>query len=115
HMLGLLARIFLVPPTRNNADAVSHHYSLGDEFYLTFIDKRYRMYSHGHFRRDDESLEDAQEHKLEDMVNGLGLKPGMRLLDIGGGWGPVPDYAGSRGVKVTSVTLAPDSKAYIDR
>lgn len=113
--LALLARVLFVPPTRNNEVAVADHYSYGDDFYLSFIDTRYRMYSHGHFRREDETLEDAQDHKLEDMFNMLGLKPGMRLLDIGGGWGPVPQYAGERGVKVTSVTLAPDSQKYIER
>jgi cyclopropane-fatty-acyl-phospholipid synthase len=39
----------------------------------------------------------------------------MRLLDIGGGWGPVPAYCGARGVKVTSLTLAPDSQRFIQR
>lgn len=113
--LQVLGRVLLVPGTKNNADAVADHYSYGDDFYLTFIDKRYRMYSHGHFHRDDESLEEAQEHKLETMYKMLGLRPGMRLLDIGGGWGPVPQYAGERGVEVTSVTIAPDSERYIQR
>jgi cyclopropane-fatty-acyl-phospholipid synthase len=113
--LALLARVMFVPATRNNADAVADHYSYGDDFYLGFLDKRYRMYSHGHFRREDEPLEDAQEHKLEDMYGALDLKPGMKLLDIGGGWGPVPQYAGERGVEVTSLTIAPDSKRFIER
>jgi cyclopropane-fatty-acyl-phospholipid synthase len=113
--LGVLARALLVPGTKNNADAVADHYNYGDDFYLTFIDKRYRMYSHGHFHTDDESLEEAQEHKLETMFKMLGLKPGMRLLDIGGGWGPVPQYCGERGVEVTSVTIAQDSERYIQR
>ncbi len=113
--LQLLGRVLFLPGTKNNADAVGDHYNYGDEFYLSFIDKRYRMYSHGHFHTDDESLEEAQEHKLETMYNSLGLKPGMRLLDIGGGWGPVPQYAGERGVEVTSVTVAQDSERYINR
>ena len=59
------------------------HYSRGDDFYLSYIDKRYRFYSHGLFESDDETLEEASEHKLESMWNGLELKPGMRLLDVG--------------------------------
>jgi cyclopropane-fatty-acyl-phospholipid synthase len=104
-----------VPDTRNNRKAVGDHYSLGDDFYLTFIDKKYRIYSHGHFRSEDETLERSQEHKLEDMFSALRLQPGMRLLDIGGGWGPVPQYCGERGVQVTSLTLAPDSQSFIQR
>jgi len=112
---SLLGRIFLVSDRKNNAEAIAAHYSLGDDFYLTFIDQKYRIYSHGHFRHPDESLEDAEEHKLQDMFDMLQLKPGMRLLDIGGGWGPVPQFCGERGVRVTSVTLAKDSHAYISR
>lgn len=65
--------------------AISSHYSLGDDFYLNFIDQRWRFYSHGIFRREDESIEEASEHKLERMFSSLELKPGMRLLDIGAG------------------------------
>jgi cyclopropane-fatty-acyl-phospholipid synthase len=113
--LKLLARVLFVSGTRNNADAVADHYSYGDDFYLSFLDTRYRMYSHGHFHRDDESLEDAQENKLRTMYESLGLRPGMRLLDIGGGWGPANQYAGERGVEVTSLTVAQDSKHFIER
>jgi cyclopropane-fatty-acyl-phospholipid synthase len=113
HWLGLAYRIWAVPEEKNNVDAITAHYSFGDDFYLSFLDKEYRIYSHGHFRHDGESLERAQEHKLADAFELVGAKPGMRILDIGGGWGPVPQYFGERGVKVTSVTLAPDSHRFI--
>jgi cyclopropane-fatty-acyl-phospholipid synthase len=105
--------LFLHTPTRVNARAIGHHYTLGDDFYLSFIDQRYRFYSHCIFRTDDETLEQAAEHKLESMWNGLGLRAGMRLLDIGGGWGGVTEYCGARGVHVTSLTLVEDSARYI--
>ena len=111
--LRFLYELFLRSATAANRDAIHEHYTLGDDFYLTFIDKRYRFYSHCVFHSDDEELEDAAEHKLETMWNRLGLKPGMRLLDIGGGWGGVPQYCGPRGVHVTSVTLVEDSANYI--
>ncbi|HEY3594393.1 MAG TPA: class I SAM-dependent methyltransferase [Polyangiaceae bacterium] len=113
HWLSLMYRVFAVPESKNNVEAITAHYQFGDDFYLSFLDKDYRIYSHGHFRNDSETLEQSQEHKLADAFEMVGAKPGMRILDIGGGWGPVPQYFGERGVKVTSVTLAPDSHRYI--
>lgn len=113
--LGFAARLMLFSPTKVNAAAINKHYTLGDDFYLTFIDKRYRFYSQCVFRDDNDSLEDAAEYKLESMWNSLELRPGMRLLDIGGGLGGVTQYCGERGVHVTSLTLAEDSAAYIRR
>jgi cyclopropane-fatty-acyl-phospholipid synthase len=111
--LRFASQLFLQSPRLVNSRSVSQHYSFGDDFYLTYIDQRFRFYSQCLFRSDDESLEDASEHKLESMWNALGLQPGMRLLDIGGGWGGVTEYCGSRGVHVTTLTLAPDSANYI--
>jgi Cyclopropane fatty acid synthase and related methyltransferases len=107
-----LLYLFLYVPTWVNRKAVAHHYTLGDNFYLTFIDSRYRFYSHCLFHSDDETLEQASEHKLESMYRALDLRPGMRLLDIGGGWGGVSEYCGERGIQVTALTLAEDSYRY---
>ncbi|KAJ5675768.1 S-adenosyl-L-methionine-dependent methyltransferase [Penicillium macrosclerotiorum] len=106
---------FVRTATTMNAKAIGDHYSRGDDFYLTFIDKRFRFYSHGLFQRPDETIEEASEHKLESMFNGLGLKEGMRILDIGGGWGGITQYCGPRGVHVTTLTIAPDSARFIQR
>ncbi|MGH8884157.1 MAG: class I SAM-dependent methyltransferase [Egibacteraceae bacterium] len=111
--LRFATQLFLRSPTWVNSRAIDNHYTLGDDFYLTFLDKRYRFYSHCLFQSDDETLEQAAEHKLESMWNALGLRPGMRLLDIGGGWGGVTEYCGARGVHVTSLTLTEDSANYI--
>jgi cyclopropane-fatty-acyl-phospholipid synthase len=113
--LDFLAQLFLRAPTWVNRKAISDHYTLGDDFYLSFIDRRYRFYSHCLFKNDADTLEDAAEHKLESMWQALDLRPGMRLLDIGAGWGGVTEYCGARGVHVTSVTLVPDSYNYIKK
>lgn len=117
--VGLLAKLWLArafrPMSRENSAAIESHYSRGDDFYLTFIDKRWRFYSHGLFHSEDESIEEASEHKLERMYESLQLKPGMRLLDIGAGWGGVEQYCGARGVHVTGLTIAPDSHRYVSR
>jgi cyclopropane-fatty-acyl-phospholipid synthase len=111
--LRFAAELLVQSPISVNSRAISQHYSFGDDFYLTFIDQRFRFYSHCVFHSEGESLEDAAEHKLETMWNALGLQPGMRLLDIGGGWGGVTEYCGARGVHVTSLTLVQDSANYI--
>jgi cyclopropane-fatty-acyl-phospholipid synthase len=104
---------FLLPPTWVNSRAIRHHYTLDDQLYLTFLDRRYHLYSHCLFASDAEELEDAAEHKLAAMWNALGLQPGMRLLDIGGGWGGAAVYCSSRGVHVTSLTLTEQSADFI--
>jgi cyclopropane-fatty-acyl-phospholipid synthase len=112
--LKFIYELFLKSATWVNKHAVAAHYSFGDDFYLTFIDSKYRFYSHGLFHSDDETLEQASEHKLESMYSALQLKPGMRLLDIGAGWGGVHQYCGPRGIHVTALTLAEDSYNYVD-
>ena len=117
--IGLAARfmrdLFLWPSAWINRRAIADHYSLGDDFYLSFTDREYHFYSHCVFHSDDETLEQAAEHKLEQMFEALRLKPGMRLLDIGGGWGAVMKYCAPRGVHVTSLTLVEDSYRYISK
>ena len=109
---GFLRDLFVRGSQAVNRKSIAKHYTFGDDFYLHFIDEAYRFYSHCLFREDDESLEKAAENKLETMFDGLGLEPGMRLLDIGAGWGGVHEYCGPRGIHVTSVTLTEDSKNY---
>lgn len=112
-ILRFLSLLFLTAPTRANRAAIADHYSFGDDFYHAFIDRRYHFYSHGIFHAESETIEEASEHKLERMWSALELRPGMHLLDIGGGWGGVARYCAPRGVRVTSLTLAPDSRNYI--
>ncbi len=106
--VGLLAKLWLKrivrPLTGENKAAIESHYSLGDDFYLKFIDRRWRFYSHGLFHDETETIEEASEHKLERMFTSLRLKPGMRLLDIGAGWGGVEEYCGKRGINVTDLS-----------
>ncbi|KAG6037781.1 hypothetical protein E4U41_004736 [Claviceps citrina] len=99
--------------TRMNAKVIGSHYGRGDAFYLTFVDKRFRLYSHGLFKSPAESIEEASQHKMEAIFSELGLEPGMRILDIGGGWGGVTQYCAARGIHVTTITIAEDGARYI--
>jgi cyclopropane-fatty-acyl-phospholipid synthase len=97
---------------RKDADWIAEHYDEDPEFYLTFLDV-HRCYSHGYFTSDDESLDSATERKLATALRESGARPGDRVLDIGAGWGAFTEYAGKRGVQVTSLTISKQSEQYV--
>jgi cyclopropane-fatty-acyl-phospholipid synthase len=109
------ADLLFRPSTWINQRSIADHYSFGDDFYLSFTDRNHHFYSHCVFHSDDETLEEAADHKLEQMFDALRLKQGMRLLDIGGGWGAVMKYCAPLGVHVTSLTLVQDSYRFIEK
>ena len=90
-----------------DARAVRHHYDLPPEFFELFLGPS-MTYSCAVFSRGATTLEQAQETKLEMVATKLDLKPGMRVLDIGCGWGSFAIHAAERhGVKVVGITLSP--------
>ncbi|MGF9563289.1 cyclopropane-fatty-acyl-phospholipid synthase family protein [Neorhizobium sp. JUb45] len=90
---------------------VAHHYDLGNEFYKLFLDDN-MLYSCAYFREDGETLEQAQRNKLRLLAAKLGLKPGMKVLDIGCGWGDLALYLASlEDVQVLGVTLSKEQQA----
>ena len=87
---------------------VTHHYDLTRQFYELFLDED-RQYTMAYFIDPAHSLERAQIDKQALIAAKLRLKPGMRLLDIGCGWGGLGLYLNRRfGVEVLGVSLAPD-------
>jgi len=81
------------------------HYDIGNELYKNMLDSRMN-YSCGYWQKAD-NLEDTQIVKLELTCKKLQLKPGMRLLDIGCGWGAMSKYAAKNyGVKVVGITIS---------
>ena len=83
----------------------NHHYDLGNGLYGAMLDAR-MIYSCGYWARA-ETLEEAQEAKLELIFRKLGLAPGMRVLDIGCGWGGAARLAAERhGVEVVGITVS---------
>lgn len=114
HIIKFLFSLGMLSSGKLNKKSVDFHYSLGDEFYLKFLDTHARFYSECLFETGNETLEEAAEHKLKVIYDSLELAPGKHLLDIGSGWGGILSYAASRGVKVTSLTLAEDSYNYVN-
>jgi cyclopropane-fatty-acyl-phospholipid synthase len=92
-------------PVRDAA-AIHYHYDVGNEFYKLWLDRR-MVYSCAYFRSAEDSLDVAQEAKLDLICRKLRLKPGDRLLDIGCGWGGLIMYAAEHyGVDATGITLS---------
>ena len=89
-----------------DARSVRHHYDLPPEFFGLFLD-RSMTYSCAIFSRGAETLEEAQDEKLELVCTKLALAPGDRVLDIGCGWGSFAAHAATRhGVEVVGITLS---------
>lgn len=89
-----------------DAEAVRHHYDVSNEFFALFLD-RTMTYSCALFEAGVESLEDAQRAKLDLICRKLGLEPGMRMLDIGCGWGSLAIHAAREyGASVWGITLS---------
>jgi len=90
-----------------DAAAVRYHYDVGNEFFSLFLDDS-MTYSCGIFSRGALTLEEAQATKLDLVATKLGLEPGMKVLDVGCGWGSFAMHAATAyGCNVTGVTLSP--------
>ena len=86
--------------------AVTYHYNVSNDFYSLWLDKR-MAYSCAYFHSPEDSINLAQEQKLEHICRKLRLQPGQRLLDIGSGWGGLILYAAQHyGVDATGITLS---------
>ncbi|MGH8864266.1 MAG: class I SAM-dependent methyltransferase [Burkholderiales bacterium] len=93
--------------------AIQHHYDVGNEFYGLWLDRN-RVYSCAYFRKPDDSLDLAQEQKLEHICRKLDLQPGERFLDIGCGWGGLILWAAQRyRAKATGITLSRNQYEYV--
>ena len=91
---------------RRDAAAVRAHYEVGNDFYALWLDRRL-VYSCAYFKTGRESIDAAQDAKLEHICRKLRLRAGEHLLDIGCGWGALIMYAAARyGVRALGVTLS---------
>jgi len=91
---------------RSDADAIAHHYDVSNHFYMLVLGPSL-TYSCAVFTSSDEALEAAQERKHDLICQKLALASGMRLLDIGCGWGSMAIHAAEHyGVEAVGVTLS---------
>jgi cyclopropane-fatty-acyl-phospholipid synthase len=98
-------------PAAKARDNAAHHYDLSGELYNLFLGAD-RQYSCAYFPTGTESLEEAQHRKLVHIGAKLLLRPGMRVLDIGSGWGGLGLFLAQAGhADVTGVTLSDEQLA----
>jgi len=85
---------------------VVHHYDLSDDLYNLFLDSK-RQYSCGYFKNENDTLETAQNNKIQHIIKKLNILPNQKVLDIGCGWGSLAfDIAKSVNCEVTGITLS---------
>ncbi|MFZ2178364.1 MAG: cyclopropane-fatty-acyl-phospholipid synthase family protein [Rhodococcus sp. (in: high G+C Gram-positive bacteria)] len=96
-----------------DASSVSHHYDVGNDFYRLFLGPT-MVYSCAYWdEASDGTLDSAQRDKLDLVCRKLGLRPGMRLLDVGCGWGSLAIHAARNyGVDVVGVTLSSEQRSW---
>ena len=93
--------------------AIAHHYDLSNDFYELILDET-MAYSSGFHASPEMTLVEAQRAKLDLICRKLGLEPGMRMLDIGSGWGSLTLHAAEHyGVHVTGVTLSSEQRDFV--
>jgi cyclopropane-fatty-acyl-phospholipid synthase len=111
--------------TDRDSDAISYHYDQSNELYATLLDE-HMAYSCAYFRTDPADdpgardgsygITEAQRDKLELICRKLGLRPGMRLLDVGCGWGSLILYAAEHhGVHATGVTISAQQRDHVEK
>jgi cyclopropane-fatty-acyl-phospholipid synthase len=101
----LLARIINMQSRGRAFQVAQRHYDLGNELFRNMLDRR-MTYSCAYWK-DARTLDEAQERKLDMICRKLGLRRGMKVLDIGCGWGSFAGYAAERyGVEVTGITVS---------
>jgi len=92
---------------------VEHHYDLGEELYNLFLDKKFRMYSCAYWKSAEESLEQAQQNKINHIIKKLNLRAGQKVLDIGCGWGGLCFEMAKQSVcEITGITLSKNQYEY---
>jgi len=116
NILGRFRRVYryitnfnLIGKSKEN---VAHHYDISEKFYDLFLDEK-RQYSCAYFKDEDNTLEEAQNNKIDHIIKKLNLKPNQRVLDIGCGWGTLAiDIAKKTQCEVVGITLSENQLEY---
>lgn len=107
--LAIMSRVFNVQKKSRAFIVGKRHYDIGNDLYQAMLDRN-MAYSCGYWAKAD-NLDEAQDAKLELICRKIGLGPGMRVLDIGCGWGSFVQYAAERyGAEVVGITVSAEQE-----
>ncbi len=103
-------------PLKSRKD-IQHHYDVGGEkgekLYDIFLDEKHRQYSCAYWKNNSETLEQAQQNKLNHIITKLNIKPGQKVLDIGCGWGGMTfEIARQKNCEVVGISLSKNQINY---
>ena len=97
---------------KKSKENVAHHYDISDDLYELFLDSK-RQYSCGYFKNENDTLETAQNNKINHIIKKLNLKSNQKVLDIGSGWGSLAiEIAKQSKCEVTGITLSENQLRY---
>jgi cyclopropane-fatty-acyl-phospholipid synthase len=109
-ILATLRETLINPQRAKVTEVAEKHYDIGNDLYERMLDKR-MIYSCGYWK-DAKTLDEAQEAKLDLICRKVGLQPGMRVLDIGSGWGGFLKFAAERyGITGVGITVSKEQAA----
>merc|ERR1711991_1116379 len=99
---------------------VEHHYDIGghkgEKLYDIFLDKKHRLYSCAYWKNNTETLEEAQQNKIDHIIKKLDIKEGQKILEVGCGWGGMAfEIARQKGCEVTGISLSKNQIEYCKR
>ena len=94
---------------------IAHHYDISESLYEFFLDPK-RQYSCAYFKDENDSLEEAQNNKIDHIIKKLNLKPNQRVLDIGSGWGSLAiEIAKKTQCEIVGITLSENQLEYSNK
>jgi cyclopropane-fatty-acyl-phospholipid synthase len=106
-----LARV--IHTRKRDKKAIEYHYDVSNDFYRLILDRN-MVYSCAYYRTEGDTLDAAQEQKLDHILTKLRLRPGERLLDIGCGWGALVFRAVEKyGARAVGITLSNNQFDYV--
>ena len=112
---GRLPLVLNLHTKKTDAAAIRYHYDVSNDFYALWLDRN-MVYSCAYFKTGEETLDAAQEQKLDHICRKLRLKQGEKFLDIGCGWGALVRWAAKHyGVDATGITLSHNQHALAEQ
>jgi cyclopropane-fatty-acyl-phospholipid synthase len=112
-MASMLRARFSNPQAGRPFEIAQRHYDIGNDLYEAMLDPR-MVYTCGYWR-EAKDLAAAQEAKLDLVCKKLGLRPGMRVLELGCGWGSFASFAAERyGVSVAAYNVSKEQVSWIE-